>query len=34
MDRMMFFPIYVGWVNSEIQELFAGFEAETSSVLD
>ena len=33
-DRMMFFPIYVDWVNNEIQELFAGFEAETSSVLD
>ena len=34
MDRMIFFPIYVGWVNNEIQELFAGFEAETSSRLD
>lgn len=34
MDRMMFFPICVGQVNNEIQELFAGFEAETSSVLD
>ena len=34
MDRMMFFPIYIGWVKNEIQELFAGFEAETSSVLD
>lgn len=34
MDRMMFFPIYVDWVNNEIQELFAGFEAEISSVLD
>ena len=33
-DRMMFFPIYVGWVSNEIQELFAGFEAETSSMLD
>ena len=34
MDRMIFFPIYIGWVNNEIQELFAGFEAEISSVLD
>ena len=34
MDRMMFFPIYIGWVYNEIQELFAGFEAEISSVLD
>ena len=34
MDRMIFFPIYIGQVDNEIQELFAGFEAETSSVLD
>ena len=34
MDRLIFFPPYIGWVNNEIRELFAGFEAETSSRLD
>lgn len=33
-DRMIFFSACVDYVSNEIQELFAGFEAETSSVLD
>lgn len=34
MDRMMFFSACADYVGKEVQELFAGFETETSSVLD
>ena len=34
MDRMIFFSACADYVGKEVQELFAGFEVENSSVLD